>query len=73
METNEIMNGVEVVANEVMTEESTNGNFVVPMLIGSALTGAGIALFKLGKKAVANYKAKKAQTPAESEGCDQEG
>lgn len=70
---NEIMNGVEVVETEVMTEKGTNGNFVVPMLIGSVLTGAGIALFKLGQRAVAKYKEKKAQNSAEMEDCDREG
>lgn len=71
MENNEIMNDViEVMVTDAPVEASSNGNVVVPMLIGSALTGAGIALFKLGKKAVANYKAKKAaeaEAPEETE------
>lgn len=60
---NEIMNNDEIMeeveATEVETESSGMGTGVA-MLIGAGLAFASTAVVKLGKKAVAAYKTKKA-------------
>lgn len=61
MENNEIMNYEEtdVMNDDVVVNEGTGIGTGVAMLIGAGLTLAAGAAVKLGKKAVAAYKAKK--------------
>lgn len=61
MENNEIMNyeEIEVMDDAVMAEEGSGIGAGVAMLIGAGLTLAVGAGVKLGKKAIAAYKAKK--------------
>lgn len=58
---NEIMNNVEVIedAAEVIYDEGVNGNMGLGVLIGAALTGVGVAVYKWGKKKWADHKNKK--------------
>ena len=61
MENNEIMNyeEIDVMNDEVVTDEATGIGAGVGMLIGAGLTLAVGAGVKLAKKLYANYKAKK--------------
>ena len=60
---NEIMNNDEIMEEVEATEVETEGSGMgtsMAMLIGGGLAFASIAVVKLGKKAVAAYKTKKA-------------
>ena len=60
---NEIMNNVELddVIEVFQDDGHNNGVGVVGVLIGAAVMGAGIAVFKWGKKKYAERKAKKTE------------
>lgn len=69
---NENMNYNEVMENEVENDEveteSSGMGTGVAMLIGAGLTAATVAAVKLGKKAIAKFKArKKDQEPVEED------
>lgn len=75
MENNEIMNydEMEVMDDEIVTEEKAGIGTGVAMLIGAGLTIAVGAVVKLAKKGIENIKAKKAaQKSDEVCGEDQE-
>jgi hypothetical protein len=69
MENNEIMNyeEIEVLNDEIVADEGTNIGTGVAMLIGAGLTLAVGAGIKLGKKLIANAKAKKELRKPEKE------
>lgn len=68
---NEIMNYEEVMDTEIACDEVENERSGmsngVAMLIGAGLTAAGIAVVKLGKKAIAKVRARKEAAEIEDE------
>ena len=61
---NEIMNNDEVIetVGEEVVETCKGSGIIVPVLVGTAIVGAGFGLYKLGRKAWDKYKSKKALT-----------
>ena len=61
---NEIMNNDEVMntVGEEVVETCKGSGIIVPVLVGTAIVGAGFGLYKLGRKAWDKYKSKKALT-----------
>ena len=64
---NEIMNNDVMEVTEVIVEDCGKIGFVKPTLIVALAAGAGFGLYKVGKKVVEKYKAKKAQAENEVE------
>ena len=58
---NEIMNNDEVIetVGEEVVETCKGSGIIVPVLVGTAIVGAGFGLYKLGRKAWDKYKNKK--------------
>lgn len=58
---NEIMNNDEVIetVGEEVVETCKGSGIIVPVLVGTAIVGAGFGLYKLGRKAWDKYKSKK--------------
>ena len=61
---NEIMNNDEVIetVGEEVVETCKGSGIIVPVLVGTAIVGAGFGLYKLGRKAWDKKKKKKALT-----------
>ena len=61
---NEIMNNDEVMntVGEEVVETCKGSGIIIPVLVGTAIVGAGFGLYKLGRKAWYKYKSKKALT-----------
>ena len=61
---NEIMNNDEVMntVGEEVVETCKGSGIIFPVLVGTAIVGAGFGLYKLGRKAWDKYKSKKALT-----------
>ena len=61
---NEIMNNDEVMntVGEEVVETCNGSGIIIPVLVGTAIVGAGFGLYKLGRKAWDKYKSKKALT-----------
>ena len=61
---NEIMNNDEVMntVGEEVVETCKGSGIIIPVLVGTAIVGAGFGLYKLGRKAWDKYKRKKALT-----------
>lgn len=62
---NEIMNNDVMEVTEVIVEDCGKVGFVKPALIVAGAAGVGFGLYKLGKKLLEKYKAKKAQAENE--------
>ena len=58
---NEIMNNDEVMntVGEEVVETCKGSGIIIPVLVGTAIVGAGFGLYKLGRKAWNKYKSKK--------------
>lgn len=58
---NEIMNNDEVMntVGEEVVETCKGSGIIIPVLVGTAIVGAGFGLYKLGRKAWDKYKSKK--------------
>ena len=61
---NEIMNNDEVMntVGEEVVETCMGSGIIIPVLVGTAIVGAGFGLYKLGRKAWDKYKSKKDST-----------
>lgn len=61
---NEIMNNDEVMntVGEEVVETCKGSGIIIPVLVGTAIVGAGFGLYKLVRKAWDKYKSKKALT-----------
>ena len=58
---NEIVNNDEVMntVGEEVVETCKGSGIIIPVLVGTAIVGAGFGLYKLGRKAWNKYKSKK--------------
>ena len=58
---NEIMSNDEVMntVGEEVVETCKGSGIIIPVLVGTAIVGAGFGLYKLGRKAWDKYKSKK--------------